>query len=1071
MAFTRFLRFACICSILLLAFAELATSQTETGTVSGLVTDSSGAVVAGAEIELQSVDRGSVERTPSNSTGIYFFPSVQPGRYQITVRKDGFKQLDFLGLIVNVQAHIEQNFRLQLGSVSESITVEGSAPLIDTQSASVSTVVDRQFAENLPMNGRSFQSLIELTPGIVLTQSTQLDPGQFSVDGQRPVANYWMVDGVSANIGVGTGSYGVIGYGLGGGLPSFSIVGGTNSLVSVDAMQEFRIQSSTYAPEFGRTPGGQISIVTRSGTNQWHGTVFDYLRNGALDANDWFADSASLPKPQERQNDFGGTFSGPVIKDKTFFFFSYEGLRLSAPQVALTAVPDLNSRTSSIPAMQPFLNAYPLPNGPEILDGSGNPTGTAEFNASFSNPASLDAYSIRLDHKLNDKFSLFGRYDYSPSSQVSRGGSESALSLIVPSQIKTQTATAGGTWIISPTVQDDIRFNYSWVHAVSDFQLDNFGGAVPLASLPFPPSVPQNSGLFDFYLFPTPQRFIGEGPWQDTTQRQINIVDGVSMQHGSHNVKVGADYRRLAPLYSLVDYSQGASFDTMQQAETGQAPFTFVSSSRGATFLFRNLGLFAQDTWRITPRLTATYGLRWDFDFTPKTTTGPSLGAVTELNVNDLSQLSLAPAGSSAYGTRHGNIAPRIGIAYQILKRQDWSTVLRGGFGVFYDLASDEVGNGLTYYPFQEYSYPGPAAFPLDPSLAVPPVISPPSASNPAEAYFFDPHLKSPYTLQWSVGFEQSLGREQSITATYVGSGGRHLIQSGFAIDPNPDYTFVWFVTNAATSEYNALQLQFQRHLSHGLQALMSYTWSHSIDDASSGSGGNGDGNALILNYPERASSDFDIRQEFSAGLTYIVPMPKTNQFSKAILAGWSVQNMVQVRTAPPVDLSDGNFYQVGISNGLIRPDLVPGIPLYLYGSQYPGGKIFNNTPNEGGPGCLGPFCPPPVGADGNPLRQGDIGRNALRGFGAAQWDFAVHREFPIHESVRLQFRAELFNVLNHPNFAPPVGDISQPTDFGRSIQMLGQALGGQNPGGGGFSPLYQIGGPRSIQLALKLFF
>src|SRR5712664_1639404 len=225
-----------------------------------------------------------------------------------------------------------------------------------------------------------------------------------------------MVDGVSANIGVSATNN--PGNGLGGSLGSFSVLGGTNSLVSVDAMQEFRILTSTYAPEFGRTPGGQIAIVTRSGTNQFHGTAFDYLRNDKFDANNWFnaAVTPPLPKAKERQNDFGGTVAGPILKGRTFFFFSYEGLRLRLPATELTNVPDLAVRQSAVTAMQPFLNAYPLPNGQD------NPaTGVARFNASYSNPASLDAYSLRVDHKFNDKLSAFGRYNYSPSEVDQRG--------------------------------------------------------------------------------------------------------------------------------------------------------------------------------------------------------------------------------------------------------------------------------------------------------------------------------------------------------------------------------------------------------------------------------------------------------------------------------------------------------------------------------------------------------------------------------------------------------------------------------------------------------------------------
>src|SRR5712664_3472171 len=321
MTLSRFLRVVSPLLFIVLGFACRVVGQTETATVSGLVADRTGAAVPGAEVRLQSVERGTITTTTTNDAGIYVFPNVHPGQYQISLQKQGFKQVDLLGLIVNVQDHIEQNFRLQLGSVAESVTVNANDMHLNTTDATVSTVIDRQFAENLPMNGRSFQTLILLTPGVNVAPVNLFDGGQFSVNGQRPSSNYWMVDGVSANIGISAGT--VPGNGLAGSLGSFSALGGTNSLVSVDAMQEFRIETSTYAPEFGRAPGAQISIVTRSGTNRFHGTSFDYFRNDVLDSSSWFngyTNVPSLQKAEERQNDFGGTFSGPLLKNRTFFF-------------------------------------------------------------------------------------------------------------------------------------------------------------------------------------------------------------------------------------------------------------------------------------------------------------------------------------------------------------------------------------------------------------------------------------------------------------------------------------------------------------------------------------------------------------------------------------------------------------------------------------------------------------------------------------------------------------------------------------------------------------------------------
>jgi hypothetical protein len=436
-----------------------AVGQSPNGNINGLVLDPSSQLIVGAEIIAVNDVTGVQYATRTNNEGIYVLPSLPPGPYRIQVSKVGFKTIIKPDIVLNVQDALSVNFTLPVGALLETVTITGGAPLVNTESAAVSTVVDRQFAENLPMNGRSFQTLINLTPGVVLTSSNAGDSGQFSVNGQRAASNYWMVDGVSANIGVSSGRN--PGNGLGGTLGSFSALGGTNSLVSVDAMQEFRIQTSTYAPEFSRTPGAQISILTRSGTDQFHGTAFDYLRNDLLDGNDWFADNKGLPRPEERQNDFGGTFNGPIRKDHTFFFFSYEGLRLRLPKVGVTSVPDTNARQTAVSQMQPYLGAFPVANGPEVLDDQGNPTGTAQFNASYSDIASLDAYSLRIDQRIGSRWNLFGRYNYSPSSSVSRGAGGNALSVVNPGRITTQTTTVGASWYVSPVMANEVRFNYS----------------------------------------------------------------------------------------------------------------------------------------------------------------------------------------------------------------------------------------------------------------------------------------------------------------------------------------------------------------------------------------------------------------------------------------------------------------------------------------------------------------------------------------------------------------------------------------------------------------------------------
>jgi carboxypeptidase family protein len=1051
-------------------FVTPAFAQLETATVSGQLVDPSGLSLGGAHVKLVDIDRDSSTIAISNNSGVYTFASVHPGRYRMEVDAAGFKKINVTGLTLNVQDHIEQNFHLQIGSVAESVTVEANVLQVNTTDATVSTVVDRQFAENLPMNGRSFQTLIDLTPGVVATPSTSGDSGQFSVNGQRAASNYWMVDGVSANIGVSSSN--TLGNGIGGTLGSFSVAGGTNSLVSVDALQEFRIQTSTYAPEFGRTPGGQISIITRSGTNQYHGTAFDYLRNDTLDANNWFngvnlLNPTLLPKAKERQNDFGGTFSGPIFKDRTFFFFSYEGLRLQLPQTMLTTVPDTSSldpfsRQFATPAMQPYLGAFPLPNGPEVLDSQGNHQGIAQFNSSFSNPATLDAYSLRVDQKIHDKWTLFARYNYSPSDLESRGAAVS-LNNVFYSTITTQTATIGATGIVSSTITNDLRFNYSRTNGKSNSSLDTFGGAVPITALPFPSSFKTDNAVFGFSVISLTNGTLNAGVSANNIQRQTNIVDSLSWQSGSHSFKFGGDFRRLSPLVSPPLYTQVVAFLDMPSAQTGNSLFGATQSQTQVALLFKNLGAYAQDTWRTTRSLTITYGLRWDIDASPSSLNGPSIPAVAGYNLIDFSHLTIAPAGTPAFKTTYGNVAPRLGVAYQLSQSRDWATVIRGGFGVFYDLVSSETGNLLTsfYPPFGAFGFPS-GAFPFAPSQVEPPSI--PTTGSISELYGFNPHLKLPYTLEWNVALEQALSRNQLLSLSYIGASGTRLLQSFVVSGPssNPN-VFGSFIDNTASSAYDALQIQYQRRLSHGLESLVSYSWSHSIDDGSASSTSNVSNLGVPGNLnANRGPSDFDIRNSVSAGLTYDVRIPKLNKFSNAILRGWSTQNLVVVRSAPPVDITDSHFlfFKGGIE-AAVRPDLITGHPLYLSGSQFPGGKAFN-------PGA---FSDPPVDTStGDPLRQGTTPRNFLRGFAAAQWDSAVHRDFPIHDAIKLQFRAEFFNVLNHPNFAPQSGTFGV-GGFGISSALLGQYLSGNNVGGGAFSPLYQLGGPRSIQLALKVSF
>ena len=1035
---------------LLVAFTSVLRAQSTNASLTGRVTDPAKAVIVDAKVSAISVDTNVRYETTTNSSGQYQLASLPPGLYRIEIEKAGFKKLIKPDVILHVQDALGLDFEMTVGLVSETVTVEAGAPLVNTESAAISTVVDRTFVENLPLNGRSFQSLIALTPGVVLAKATFAEQGQFSVNGQRADANYFTVDGVSANISVSAG--GGLGQGAAGALPGVSAFGGMNNLVSVDALEEFKIQTSTYAPEFGRTPGGQVQISTRSGTNDFHGTLFEYFRNDVLDANNWFNNALRLPKPALRQNDFGGVLGGPIVRNRTFFFFSYEGLRLRQPQTMLTIVPTAAARQSVPANLQPYLTAYPLPNGTDF----GN--GTAQFNASYSNPSTLNAISLRVDSQLTSRINFWGRYNYAPSSSNERGPFGTSVSALSEARFRTQTLTLGSVQSISPRISNELRANYSRNRATDSLVIDTFGGAVPPPDSAFFPTG-RTAQESRFLFFVNGLSFYVVGHVVNNLQRQINLVDNLSAVAGAHQLKLGFDYRHLSPLTDPPVYTQQVLFfGGVAQAQTGVPTQVLVQASDFPHLHLYNVSIYGQDTWKVTPRLTLTYGLRWEINPAPSAS-GAFAEPLAVTGADNPATLALAPQGTPLYKTTYNNLAPRMGFAYQLSQRHGRETNIRGGFGVFYDLGAGPLGNILQGFPFSITKTLNNTPFPLSDAQATPPSFS--LGARPISAVFvYDPNLKLPRTYQWNLTVEQAVGANQVISASYVGAVGRRLLRAENLINPNPTFNLVQIYRNNATSDYHALQLQFRRRLSRGLQALASYTWSHSIDTASNDSSSNVP-TELINPQRDRGPSDFDVRHSFSAAVTYNLPSPTTNHFANAVLSNWALDSIFYARSANPVNVVTGTAI-FGVSN-VFRPHVIEGIPLYLNDPLAPGGRRFNDTVDPSRPGCKGPFCPPPAG------QQGSLGRNALRGFSATQLDFSLRRQFDLTERFKLQLRADFFNIFNHPNFGDPNPVLNQGT-FGRSIQTLAQSLGtgGLN---GGFNPLYQIGGPRSIQLAMKLQF
>jgi hypothetical protein len=1065
----------------LISLIDAASLRAQNAQVSGRVTDPTGAVVPSTKVEVRNQATSGYRSTLSNADGLFAVPFLTPGVYTISADAKGFKRFEQTDVKLEAAQQAVVDLKLEVGAANDSVTVNGSvAPLVNSTDASVSTVVDRQFVENLPLNGRSFQSLIVLTPGVVFTPSSDsADQGQFSVAGQRAGSNYFSVDGVSANFAAPIG--GDSGQTNNGGVMASSALGSTSSLVSVDAVQEFRLESSTYAPEFGRESGAQVVLVTRSGTNQFHGTAFDYFRNDAFDANDWFADSTAQPKPREHQNDFGGVLGGPIVKDKTFFFFSYEGLRLAQPKVALVDVPSLAARQQAPANVKPLLNAFPLPNG--------RSTGVdlSQLSISFSDPSSLDATSIRLDHAINSSLTVFGRYNHSPSSVDQRmcggGGSPTTPSLICHKKVMVDTATIGATAILTPTITNDLRFNYSRYHGGINYTLDNFGGAV----------VPPDSALFSSFISPT-NGFTGVlidtgrnvGYWDtgigtNHLNHQINITDSLSVVRGTHSLKFGFDFRRLTPsgtsypLYTIYEWNYNTN--PMPAFVSGASPdIVWVGEGPSEPNLrFHNFSTFAQDTWKASRRLTVTYGIRWDYN-PPPTEANGNLYAISE--ITNLATATLLPKGSSLWHPDWKNFAPRLGISYLLRQNPEHSTILRIGVGQFNDIGTSTAGfldAGFGWYPYSILNLPcyygsGPACNgPVPYSGPKPPFVF----TQPyPEMRVFDPQLKLPYSLQWNVALEQTLSHNQTVRLTYLGSAGRRLLWDDLVNNPSPIFSGLVLTKNTGYSNYDALQFQFQRRLSHGLQALVSYSWSHSLDTNSSDvsyGGAAGIPTTLVNVRQNYGDSDFDIRHTFSAAVTYNIPRNLTqNRLVKTLLRDWSVDSVTSARTGTPFNVlydpaTPGAF--TGPAGQFdLRPDQVSGQPVWISDPNAPGGTKLNPAA----------FRVPPV------IGQGSEARNNIRGFPLVEVDLAVRRQFRLTEGMNLQFRAEGFNVINHPNLGNPFNNIGTCSigipctpiyGWGTSQAMLNQSLGGNGIYGTAFGSLYQVGGPRSLQLSLKLQF
>jgi hypothetical protein len=1076
-----------LCALLAVASATArpaaAGPQRGEGGVSGSVYDENGDAVAGASVSAFNTASGVEMRATTDGEGFFSIAFLPAGTYSVIVRRDGFKSLDVRDVTLGAAGQVKLRVSLTVGPIEEYVTVMASASSEadgrggGTSDLPTSTTFDRKFIERHTPAGGNIESLVGLAPAAVVTRADFNEQGQFSVGGQRPNANYFTVDGVSANFGVSAGP--APGQAAGGSLPALASFGGMNNLVSADAVQEFRLQAQTYDAESGRTPGAQVSVKTSAGTAEWHGSAFYSARRRALDANDWFVNARALPKAPSGQDHFGGVLGGPFIRSHTFAFLSYERLRVTQPRAAITAVPSVTTRLLAPREVRPLLDAFPLPNGRELRTGSG----AAEFAASYGEPSQLDAWSVRLDHYAGS-LSLFGRYAQSPSRTELRGARNpptpttrvtfgfgrpltQSLSTVTESSFETRTLTLGADYTRGSRVTLDARFNWSRARGMTRHRLDDFGGAVaPPDDYLFPPFATPADGLVQIaVLRPIDMAAnLRLGSESDNFNRQLNLVGSLGVSGAGHDLRLGGDYRRLSPVFAPPAYTQTATFtdfgfdplsgDGVISGEVIRAQIYSDDAARRP--LFHNLSLYARDVWRAGRSLTVSYGLRWELNPPPREAGGnhpavlstATLKLISGLRTSLLPSrgLALAPRGTALWATDFGNFAPRVGVAYHVGRS---GTTLRAGFGIYYDLGNGQAAQAFgSVLPYTSGRVVGRVPFPLAGVNAIPP--PPEFALSAGTVFAFDPELQTPYTRRWSATVEQNVGRDHTLSVAYVGAQGRRLTRGEVFLNPFPVFGFLGDSTivltrNAARFDYHAMQAQFARRLSSGLGAYVSYTWSHSIDNAS-------DDSSIRL-HPEdadpardRGPSDFDVRHSLNAALDYDIPALFGGGVGGALTRGWFVGGVARWRTATPVNITTLTNILGGGLVQYMRPNLLTGVPVYVNDPRAPGGRYIN-------PGA---FADP--GA-----REGSLGRNALRGFGASQFDFTLGRKFRLAGRFELHLRADAYNVFNHPNFTNPSASLD-------ATQTLGESLG---TGGvtGGLIPMYQVGGSRSIQLTVRLKF
>jgi hypothetical protein len=1165
----------------LLLFAVTVWAQTFRGTILGTVTDPGGALVNGAKVTVRNAATGLERASTTSADGSYAIPELPIGTYTVTITQSGFQTSVTNAVEVNVATERRVDVQLRVGQISQTVEVSGGdLPQIETTSNELGGVLTSRVVEDLPVNGRDYTKLIFLNPGVAGSPDQITDSpgsfGEFSMNGARGRSNNYLLDGTDMNDG----------YRNDPAINQGGVFAVPSAILPIGAVAEMKVLSN-FEPEYGRNAGAVVNIVTKSGTNKLHGELFEYFRNNALDARNYF-NTTDQHRAPFHNNQFGGALGGPIVKDKTFFYMDYEGQRETVGTVTLACVPEpnriafdianngaANRVTAAMLKYWPQPNIGTRPTAPNIPNPDSDPTWKGYdsgcpngANVSVVTPSSnyLSSVIAKIDHNFNPNNILTGRYFFGDSTQsfplalTASGGQLPGFNTITPTRV--QLVSLSYVHTIGTSMVNEVR--YGWNRFAEGFfaQDQNFHpssiGLCAASSLAdCSGSGPHDSGLPIILLGITPSGgsfFAQPGSTSGDPRARVDtnnqFIENFSWKLGKNDLKAGFEFRRTSIKQYFNKYFRGRlKFPNLTDFLEGSPSSGLQYSGDSNRHTAENgYGLYLQDSIRFTPRLTVNVGMRWDYygvvkeknnlfsNFLVDPVTGT--GTLTQVGSSGLSRL---------YEPDYKDFSPRASIAWDATGKG--KTVIRAGAGLFYDAFSQDMVLG--HLPYPAYYAPGPAygnigprpinaaswnGNTINPTGAMAPVYGAVGCSPECDIFAVDRHIKTPYMENYNINLQQQISSKTTLQVGYVGSQGHRLFRFYDINQPNqaaitasdlacncpgsdggntfgvprvfgggllPDGSsagafYIFQEKSTGKSNYNSFQTSFHLNGWRGITSVVNYVYSKSLDNSSDledfvvNAAQPQDSNRPSLEY---GPSNFNIPHRLTWVLSY--ELPKLGGSLQQLKNGWGFDSTVSLQSGQPFTLNyncEDDFS--GGGDCYDRPDVVGPI---VYHKRNPANYIdltafaMPCTPTDLVTNPLNPKYTGPTGLAGDCVpgtrHYGNLGRNSLVGPTYKQWDFALYKNTSIGERVKLQFRAEFFNLLNHANFSSPLlpAFIADPASnlgaCGCGFQTNGKT--GQNArevGNGGYAitatgdvgignPFLGGGGPRGIQLAVKISF